>query len=124
MILIGDKNIPYETIKKVAVLEDIETSAPNSTVIFNFDIGFLKYCKNNDINSAVIVSNIKEAIYANSLEARYIIVTKEQSQQIQKIATDYMFDSRILCIIENEDEIEDVALKGIDGVIYKELLNN
>lgn len=124
MILIGDKNIPFETIKKISVIGDIETSDPNSTVIFNFDIGFLKYCKENDINSAVMVSNIKEAIYANSLEARYIIVTKEQSLQLQKIATDYMFDSRILCIIESEAEIEEVALKGIDGVIYKELLNN
>ena len=33
-----------------------------------------------------------------------------------------MFDSKILAVIEESEEIEKIALDGIDGVIYKELL--
>jgi hypothetical protein len=40
------------------------------------------------------------------------------SQKIQKIAENYMFDSKILQIIKNDNDIQNVALNGIDGCIY------
>ncbi len=118
MILIGDGNIPYEDIKKVSSIKNILSTKPNSTVLFDFDFELLKYTVQNDINSAVVVSNIKEVIYANSLNARYIIVNKILAQKVQKIADNYMFDSKILVIIKDEDEIEQNAIYEIDGVIY------
>ena len=118
MILIGDGNIPYEDIKKVSSIKNILSTKPNSTVLFDFDIELLKYTVQNDINSAVVVSNIKEVIYANSLNARYIIVNNVLAQKVQKIADNYMFDSKILVIIKDEDEIEQNAIYEIDGVIY------
>ena len=41
---------------------------------------------------------------------------------MQKIAENYMFDSKILAIIKSNDELEEIALDEIDGVIYKELI--
>ncbi len=122
MILIGDPNIEYENIEKIASIEDIKQSTPNGTVLFDFDFEILKYTKLNDINSAVTVHSIKEAIYASKLSAKYIIPRINILVQVQKIADNYMFDSKILAVIENSDEIEKIAFDEIDGAIYKELL--
>ena len=122
MIIIGDSNIEYENIEKIAQIEDIKKSSPAATVLFDFDIEILKYTNANNINSAVIAYSIKEVIYANSLGAKYIIPRVNILLQVQKIADNYMFDSKILAVIEDSDEIEKIALDEIDGVIYKELL--
>ena len=122
MILIGDPNIEYENIEKIASIEDIKKSAPNGTVIFDFDFDLLKYTNINDINSAVTVHSIKEAIYASKLNAKYIIPRINILVQVQKIADNYMFDSKILAVIENSEEIEKIAFDEIDGAIYKDLL--
>jgi len=122
MILIGDKNIPYEDIVKINNLDDIKDTLPNSTVLFNFDIKILKYTQKNDINSAVIVDNIKDVIFASNLNARYIIPINEILVQTQKIADNYMFDSKILAVIQTDDELEKIALEEIDGIIYKSIL--
>jgi hypothetical protein len=122
MIVIGDSNIEYETIEKISQIEDIKKTSPASTLLFDFNIEILKYTKTNDINSAVIAHSIKEVIYASSLGAKYIIPRVNILLQVQKIADNYMFDSKILAVIEDGEEIEKVALDEIDGVIYKGLL--
>ena len=118
MILIGDDNISYENIERIDSIKDISSTKPQSTALFNFDLEILKHTQVNDINSAVIVNNIREVIYASSLNARYIIVENNLSKIAQKIADNYMFDSKILVIIKDENEIEQSAIDEIDGIIY------
>lgn len=122
MILIGDEIIPCETIVKINSIDDIKSTKPNTTLIFDFNVDIMTYCKNNSVQYASVVYSIKEAIYANALKAKYIITDMELSAQVQKIAQNYMFDSRILAIIEQDSKIEEVALAEIDGVIYKKLV--
>jgi hypothetical protein len=122
VILLGDKDIIYEKIEKVKYCEDIKKTQSNSTVLFSFDLKILKYTFKNSINCAVIVSNIKDLIYSSKLNAKYIIVDDSILLKSQKIAENYMFDSKILAIINCCDEIENIALKGIDGIIYKNIL--
>ena len=122
MILIGDKDIPYEKLEQINSIEDIRNTQPNATLIFDFNIEILKYIQLNDLKSAVKVKSIKEVIYASSLCAFYIIPTKDILDKTQKIAENYMFDSKILAVIESSNEIESVALREIDGVIYKSIL--
>jgi len=122
MIIIGDQNIEYENIEKITSINDIKTTSSNATVIFDFDLDILKYTKSNDISSAVVVNSIKEVLYASSLNAKYIIPSANILIQSQKIADNYMFDSKILAIVKNSDELEEVALNEIDGAIYKDLL--
>jgi len=122
VILIGDKNVPFETFSKITVISDIEKTKPNSVVLFDFDIGFLQYTLKNDIPSAVIVKDILQSIYCHNLGAKYIISSKELAFQIQDLADNYLYDSKILAIIENENEIEELAKKHIDGVIYSRVL--
>ena len=122
MILIGDPNIEYEKIEKITSIEEIKKTSPASTVLFDFDFDLLKYTKANDINSAVLAHSIKEVIYAHNLGAKYIIPRVNILIQSQKIADNYMFDSKILAVIEDSEEIEKIALDEIDGAIYKGLL--
>ncbi len=123
MILIGDNLIPHGAFDYIDSIMDIEHTQANSTLIFNYDENLLVYARKNHLNSAVIVSSIKEAIYCNALKCDYIICDKKLMKNIQKVAENYMFDSKVLAIIEDSEEIEKVALSEIDGVIYSSLLN-
>ena len=124
MIIIGDKYIPYENISVINSIEDIKSTKPNTTVVFDFDKDMMKYCMENDINYAVRIVSVKESIYANNLNARYILPNNELLEIVQKIAENYMFDSKILATIQNEESIEDIAIQSIDGAIFKRLINN
>lgn len=123
MIIIGDKLVPFEDIQYIQNVEYIKDTKANSTIIFNYDELVLKYCHKNELSCAVIVTLIKEAIYCNSLNVKYIISEKELAKEIQKIADDYMYDSKNLAIIDSNEEFEEVAKNEIDGVIYRDLIN-
>ena len=122
MIILGDKIIPYENISFISSIGEIKNTKANSTLIFIYDVELLKYCYENELSSAVIVTSLTEAIYCNSLNAKYIISDKHLAIQIQKIADNYMYDSKNLVIISSNEEFEDVVKDEIDGVIYKDLL--
>ncbi|MGB5868088.1 MAG: hypothetical protein WBG69_09490 [Arcobacteraceae bacterium] len=122
MILIGDENIPYETIEKIDAVSDIIATSSNSTVLYNFDFEILKYAQENNINSAVITKNLQEVIYASTFDVKYIIVKKNIAKEAQNIANNYMLDSKILVIIETNEEIVENAIDEIDGVIYNKVI--
>jgi len=122
MIIIGDKFIPYESFERVNSIDDIKNTSSNSIVVFDFDKEILSYCLDNSVGSCVNISNITQAIICNTLESRYIIVPKNISKEIQNIATNYLFDSKILVEIKYEQEIETHAKNNIDGVIYNTVL--
>ena len=123
MIILGDKLIPFEDIFVIDSIEAIKSTKANSTLIFSYDENLLKYCFENSLNFAVLVNSIKEAVYSNSLGAKYIISSKDLAKEIQKIAENYMYDSKILAIITSNDEFDEIIEAQIDGVIYKELMN-
>ena len=122
MIIFADNLIPFEEIFNVKLIEDIRNTKAYSTVLFFFDEGLTKYCYENELSFAVIVSSIKEAIYSNSLGAKYIISSKQLAKKLQKIADNYMYDSKILAIISTNDEFEEVAKNEVDGAIYQNLI--
>ncbi len=122
MILIGDENIKYNKLYRVTNIDMINQTPSNSTLLFDYDINLMKYCMENNLNYAVIVDNITQTIYANNLDAKYIIAIQELATILQNIAQNYMFDSKILAVINSSDEIEKIALDNIDGAIYKSLI--
>ena len=123
MIIIGDKLVPLEEIIYIKNIENIKYTKANSTIIFDYDEKTLEYSYKNNLSSAVVVSSIKEAIYCNSLNVKYIISEKNLACEIQKIADNYMYDSKNLVIINSNEEFEQTAIAQIDGVIYRELIN-
>ena len=71
---------------------------------------------------AISVENITEILYASALGASYIVVEKELAKTAQNLADNYLFDAKILVMIESEDEIEELALLGADGVIFADAI--
>lgn len=124
MIIFGDSLVPYEDVFNISCIKDIKNTKANSIVAFEFDEEILKYCFENAVRTLIKVNNIKQAIYCNSLNASYIASNFQLAAQLQKIADNYMFDAKNLCIIESNDSFEDVANSEIDGVIYSCLLDN
>ena len=123
MIILGDKNLPYENISFVSSIEEIVNTKANSTLLFFYNLELLKYSYENELSSAVIVTSIKDAIYSNNLNAKYIISENDLATQIQKIADNYMWDSKNLVIINSNEDFEQTAKAQIDGAIFKELIN-
>ena len=123
MIIIGDKLVPFEEVIYIKNIENIKYTKANSTIIFDYDEKTLEYSYKNNLSSAVVVSSIKEAIYCNSLNVKYIISEKNLACEIQKIADNYMYDSKNLVIINSNEEFEQTTIAQIDGVIYRELMN-
>lgn len=123
MIILGDSLIAYEDVFRVYHKEQISESPSNSTLIFKYNPELLQYASKNELPSAVMIGTLKEAIYANALNAKYIIANKSLAKEVQKVADNYMFDTKVLAIIESNEEFEQIALDEIDGVIYKNILD-
>lgn len=122
MIIIGDDLVPFEELNLINSFEDIKKTKANSTLLFFYNEELLKYCYENELFSAIVVKSIKEAIYSNSLNAKYIICEKKLAKKLQKIADNYMYDSKILAIVDSNNEFEEIAKSEIDGVIFKNLI--
>ena len=120
MLIYGAKDIETPNFFVVANEEDIKKSSPKDIVLlksFNSPYELAKYCQANGIAYAVDVANIKEAIFASNLGANFIICSFELAKELQKIADNYLWDTKVLAKISSEDEIEEVALSGVDGAI-------
>lgn len=122
MKIIGDSLIPFEDFFRVLSIEDIKNTKSNSMLFFDFNEELLKYSNSENLNFLVYVNSIKEAIYASSFNAKYIVCKNKLAKKLQKIADNYMWDSKILTIINSSEDLEKVALEEIDGAIYKDVL--
>ena len=122
MIILNDKRFSDEIFCEVSNKEDIEKTSNNSTLIFSFREDLLdtfKFCKENGVNYAVKVCSVVEAIFSMNLGAKYIFVSNlELAKKIQKIATEYLSDSKIILFVGSYDEdmIEITASNYIDGI--------
>ena len=124
MIILGDELVPYENISFISNIDEIQNTKANSTLIFFYKEELLVYCSNNELPFAVIICSLLEAIYSNSLGAKYIISEKDLAKEIQKIAENYIYDAKILALVESNNEFEQISKDEIDGVIYKNLIQN
>lgn len=124
MIIIGHKLIPFDPLYKVTKIEEIKETSPNSTVLFDFiNEEVLNYCKEQNVSFALHVKSVKEACISNALNAKFIIVDYELAKKVQQVATEYLFDAKILLHVEEETQIELAAENFVDGVIFKEAIN-
>jgi hypothetical protein len=121
MLLFGHRFITSERFYHVEDIEMIKHTPPNSLLYVEFDeerLELLEHMQSNSLGYAVGVGTISELIYAENLDATYIVLDSSLAKNGQKIAEDYLFDAKILVHIEDENEIEVMAYEGIDGVIF------
>ena len=120
MIFFGHRFIDSENFYHVPNIEAINNTPPSSTIYVEFsedNLDIIKHSAENSISIAIEVENVTNLIYASVLGASYLIVTKELAKTAQNLAENYLFDAKILVYIDDENEIEELALLGVDGVI-------
>ncbi len=125
MIIMGHPWIKSSTFHKVFNQEDIKKTKPESIVLLEplMESHVLcHYCQSNQIPFAVVVNTLTDAIFANALDASYIICEEDDALQIQPVAQEYLFDARILVPIDDKKQIAKIAQHGIDGVIFTEAI--
>jgi hypothetical protein len=105
----------------VLSIDAIENTPPSSTLYLEFseeNLDIIQHMQLNQLPFALGVQNITQIIYASALNASYIVVTRELAKSAQEIANNYLFDAKILVHVEDENAIEELALIGVDGVIF------
>jgi len=121
MFIFGHRFIKSEPFYHIENIDAV-LNTPSSSVVFlefteqNLDI--IEHLNSNEILFSLSVKNITEIIYASELGGSFIVVDKTLAKTAQDIANNYLFDAKILVRIENESEIEEMALLSIDGVIF------
>ncbi len=123
MILIGHPYIPFKPFEKIEKKEDIASTASHAVVAFDFredTVSLCHYAKENEVDFAVFVKEKRDVILGSALGAAYIICDKALVKIAQTFADDYLFDAKILLYTSEEKDIEYVAEKSIDGILFKE----
>jgi pyruvate kinase len=121
MLLFGHRFIPSETFYHISDIDDITHTPPSSTLTLAFseqNLDIISHLNLNQLTFALSVNNITDLIYASALNASYIIVPEDLAKTAQELAQNYLFDAKILVKIESDEDIEEMALLGMDGVIY------
>ncbi|SFV57017.1 hypothetical protein MNB_SV-12-197 [hydrothermal vent metagenome] len=114
--------IESELFYSVKSPEEIKETPANSIVLLPTlpsSLNLAKYCQKNSVAYAIRVENIKEAIFANLLGAKYTLSSKELARELMPIAQNYLFDTQILAEIDDDSEIEEMAKVNVDGVVIK-----
>jgi len=121
VLIFGHPWVESARFVKVFSIPEIEKTRPEDILLLeplNVSIDLAKYCQKQGLSYAVTISEIRQGIFANALGASFVVAEHEQAITLQKIAEDYLFDTKILVLIEDERRIEGMVRFGIDGVIF------
>ena len=125
MIIMGHPWVESPQFCRIFSTDEIKNTQVNNIILLeplskSHDIA--KYCQNNSLAYAITVHTLHDALFANAMGAKYIICEEEDAITIQTSATEYLFETRLLVLIHNENEISKIAGFGIDGVIFVEAI--
>jgi hypothetical protein len=121
MLIFGHRFIESEKFYQINSIDSIKKTPPSSSILLEFNennLNIINHLQINSITFALEVNNITEIVYASALGCSYILVKKNLAKIAQDLAQNYLFDSKILVHIKSEDEIEELALIGVDGIIF------
>lgn len=125
MIVIGYEGIKHPEFKKISSIEQIAMVDNASIVWFESsddeDYGLCNHCHQYNIKYAIKVENLTDFILRSCLNPTYVILEKSPDAY-QKITETYLLDTKILYVIEDKNEIVELAKMGIDGVIFRHIL--
>ena len=125
MLIYGHRFIKSDSFYHIQSIDAILNTPPSSTIYLDFNesnLDIIEHLKDNKIPFALDVKNIIEIVYASALEASFIIVKPSLAKTANDIANNYLFDAKILVHIVDEDEIEEMAIIGVDGVVFRDAI--
>ena len=121
MIIYGHRFIPSDSFYHVSDIDSISNTPPSSVVHIEFseeNLDIISHANLNQITTSICANSIRDLIYASALKAAFIVVHKELAKDAKNIADEYLYDAKILVLIEEENDIEELATIGVDGVIF------
>jgi len=121
MLIFGHPWIESRRFVKIFSIEEISKTGPEDILLLeplNVSIDLARHCRENGLSFALTISSLKEALLANALGAAFLLCQHEQAIEIQKVAEEYLFDTKILVLVDEDREIETMARFGIDGVVF------
>ncbi len=121
MLFFGHRFLESPSFYHISSVDAIINTPPSSSIYLEFseeNLDIIHHLNSNEITYALSISTIKELMYASSLACDFIIVEKELAKTAQNIAESYLFDAKILVSTTEESDIEELALLGVDGVIF------
>jgi len=121
MLIFGHPWVPSPSFRKVFSQEDLSAVQAGEIVLLEpltESVELAHACKKQALSFAVTVNEVRNALIANALEADYIVCQQEDAIEVQPLAERYLFDTKVLVLIEGEKEIERMARFSIDGVIF------
>lgn len=130
MIIIGHYAIDFTPFVEVKSIEDIAKVGTESVVWFDtsalkqenaFEIA--KHCYNFQVRYAVKIYSLEELVLFASLMPQFLLLDQlDKAKAFQKIVEHYLLDCKLLCVIKSQKQIAKIAQLGIDGVIFKQVL--
>ena len=127
MLIFGNSHIDSPKFISISSIKDIEKTTPKDVLLikdFKAPYSLAKHCAKNNLPYAIVAITIKDALFANALNATYIIATLTLAKELQKIADNYLWDSKVLAIISSDNELENIAKASIDGAIYQNYIKD
>lgn len=122
MIIVGGDELVSSGESIFVPIEDsLEGATPKSVVYFNFHKKELKKYKeliDKGVTLALHVSDLRELVYVCNLRAKYVVAHKEDAHGMQKAVDNYLYDTKLLVMIYEEEEIEWAVANEIDGVLF------
>ncbi|PHR56390.1 MAG: hypothetical protein COA44_08520 [Arcobacter sp.] len=125
MLIFGHPHIENEKFYHVSSIEAITHTPSNSVLLFDYNsevFDLISHARENTLEFAVNISSLKDALFAENLDAKYLLSSYENASVVQRAADTYMFDAKVLVHVEDESKMEDLAQHGIDGVIFAEAI--
>lgn len=130
MIIIGHPAIAFRPFVKVENIKDIAGTQASQFLWFDAHLQtecfmLANHCQSHQLPYAVMIHSINELLIFNALEPKYFILhphTLNDASSYQKLIEYYLLESKLLYPIDSQDELQKVAELGIDGVIFKQVL--
>ena len=125
MLIFGHPYFKNSKFYHISDIKHIDHTPSNSMLLFNFNeenLDLIDFATTNDLPFSLLVQDLKEALFAENFDASYILSHEKCIKAIQTAADTYLFDAKILCQIDNDKKIEELAKSGIDGVIFAEAI--
>lgn len=122
MLIIGHKllkNLDFSFVK------NIEEIKYNKIYCIAYDEKLISYLSENNFEFAILVQNKDEVFLSNALGAKFLLCdNKKLAKFASKVAEFYVFDSRVLMIVDKLEDFEKFYKLKIDGVVLKNSIDN
>lgn len=127
MLILNHPSLESLNILTIDSKEQIANTLPSDFLVLSCDtfaqtLSLARFCCDNTLAYASLVSSVKEALLLVNLNVRFLLCREiDFAKALQNLAEIYLFDAKILVCIQDEEEIEIIAKYGIDGVIFASL---